>query len=122
MKTIYHKYQFKSIFLIQINVFDNSTHYIKKCLIKSFDDFVLFEVFKNNRFSRYVLICAMIIEVIIFIFFIIINAKTMNFEIAFLIGSLITFKDKKILFLYSIIFTFEHLSQSSKKITKYLSL
>ena len=37
----------------------------------------------------------MIIEVIIFVFLIIINAKIMNFEIAPLIASLITFKDKK---------------------------
>ena len=37
----------------------------------------------------------MIIEVIIFVLFIIINVKIMNFKIAFLIASLITFKDKK---------------------------
>ena len=37
----------------------------------------------------------MIIEIIIFIFFIIINAKMINFEIVFLIANLITFEDKK---------------------------
>ena len=101
-KIIYHKYQFKSIFSIQINVFDDDIHYVKKCLIKSFDGSVLFEIFKNNKFSRYVLICAMTIEIIIFIFFIVINAKTTNFKIIFLIVSLITFEDKKnLIFLFN---------------------
>ena len=101
-KIIYRKYQFKSIFLIQINVFDNDIHHVEKCLIKSFDDSVLFEILKNNRFSKYVLICAMIIKVIIFVFFIVINAKITNFKIVFLIASLITLKDKKnLIFLFN---------------------
>ena len=94
-KIICRKYQFRSIFLIQLNVFDDDIYYAKKCLIKSFDDFVLFEVFRNNRLSKYVLICVIIIEIIIFIIFIIINAKTINFKIVFLIASLIAFQDKK---------------------------
>ena len=99
MKIIYRKYQFKSIFSIQINVFDDDIYYIEKCLIKSFDGSVLFGVFKNNKFSRYVLICAMTIEIIIFILFIVINAKTTDFEIAFLIANLITLEDKENLIL-----------------------
>ena len=94
-KIIYRKYQFRSIFSIQINVFDNNIHHIKKCLIKLFDDFVLFGILKNNKLSKYVLIRAMTIEIIIFIFFIIISAKIINFKIVFLIASLITFEDKK---------------------------
>ena len=94
-KIICRKYQFKSIFSIQINVFDDNIHYIEKCLIKSFDDFVLFEVFKDNKLLRYVLICAIIIEIIIFVLLIIISAKIMNFKIVFLITSLITLEDKE---------------------------
>ena len=94
----------RSIFLIQINVFDDDIHYVEKCLIKSFDDFVLFEVFKNNKISRYVLTCAMIIEIIIFVLFIIIDAKITNFEIVFLISNLITFKNRE-----SLIFIFNNL-------------
>ena len=37
----------------------------------------------------------MIIEIIIFVFFIIIGAKAANFEIVFLISNLITFENKK---------------------------
>ena len=95
IKIIYNKHQLRSVFLIEINVFDNNIHYIEKCLIESFDDFVLFEILKNNRFSKYILICAMIIEVIIFVFFIIVDAKTTNFEIVSLISNLITFENKK---------------------------
>ena len=101
-KIICRKYQFKSIFLIQINVFDDNIYYVEKRLFKSFDDFVLFEIFRNNRFSRYVLICAIIIEVIIFVFFIIIDIKTTNFEIVFLITSLIALKsEKNLIFIFN---------------------
>ena len=47
-------------------------------MIESFDGFVLFEVFKDNKLLKYVLICAMTIEIIIFVFFIIVDAETMN--------------------------------------------
>ena len=44
----------------------------------------------------------MTIEVIIFVFLIVINAKITNFEIAFLIASLITLEDKKsLIFLFN---------------------
>ena len=46
----------------------------------------------------------MIIEVIIFVLFIIINAKIINLKIVFLIASLIAFEDKK-----KIIFIFNNL-------------
>ena len=44
----------------------------------------------------------MTIEIIIFVFFIVINAKTTNFEIVFLIASLIALKNKKnLIFLFN---------------------
>ena len=85
----------KLVFSIQINVVNNNIYNIEKCLIKLFDDFVLFEVFKNNKFSKYVLICTMIIEIIIFVFFIIIDAEITNSKITFPILNLITFENKK---------------------------
>ena len=101
-KIIYRKYQFRSILSIQISVFNNNIHYAEKRLIKSFDNFILFEVFKDNRFSRYILICAMIIEVIIFVLLIVISAKITDFKIAPLIASLITLEDEKnLIFLFN---------------------
>ena len=90
-----NKYQLGSIFSIQINIFNNNIYYIEKYLIKSFNDFVLFEIFKNNKLLKYILIYIITIEVIIFVFFIIIDSKIINFKIVFLISSLITLKNKK---------------------------
>ena len=64
-------------------------------LVKSFNDVVLFEIFKNNKLSRYVLIYTIIIKVMIFVLLIIIDAKITNFKIASLISNLITFENKK---------------------------
>ena len=95
MKIICNKYQFKLIFLIQINFFDNNIYYIEKRLIKSFNDFILFGIFKNNKFLSYILINIIIIKNIIFIFFFKIEIKTINFNIIFLILNLKASKNKK---------------------------
>ena len=95
VKIIDDQYKFWLIFLIKINVFNNNVNNVEKRLIKSFNDLILFEVFKMNKFSRDVIINTMNIKVKIFIFVIIINSKTFNNNIFVLIFNLITFKSKK---------------------------
>ena len=60
-----------------------------------FDDFILFEIFKINRFLCDVMINTINVKIKIFIFVIIINSKTFNNNIFILIFNLITFKNKK---------------------------
>ena len=64
-------------------------------MIKSFDDFILFEIFKINKLSHNVIINTINIKIKIFVFIIIINSKTFNDNIFMLIFNLITFKDKE---------------------------
>ena len=42
--------------LIKINIFNNNINNIKKRLIKSFDDFILFEILKINKLLYNVII------------------------------------------------------------------
>ena len=51
---------------------------LKKRSIKSFNKFILFEIFKLNKFSRNIIINIINVKVKIFIFVIIINSKTFN--------------------------------------------
>ena len=64
-------------------------------MIKLFDDFILFEIFKMNKFSRDVIINTMNIKIKILIFVIIINSKTFDNDIFILIFNLITFENKE---------------------------
>ena len=89
--------------LIQINIFNNNTYYIEECLIKLFNSFILFEIFKNNKFLNYILIYITIIKIIIFIIFFIIKVKTASSNIIFLISNLKTSKNKE-----SLIFIFNN--------------
>ena len=64
-------------------------------MIKSFDDLILFEIFKINKFLYNVIINTISVKIKIFVFVIIINSKTFNDDIFILIFNLITFEDKK---------------------------
>ena len=95
MKVINDQHKFWSIFSIKVNIFNDNINNVEKRLIKSFDNFILFEVFKMNKFSYDIMIDIINVKIKIFIFVIIINSKTFNNDIFILIFNLITFKDKK---------------------------
>ena len=40
------------MFLIKVNVYNDNVNNVKKRLIKSFDDFILFKVFKMNKLCQ----------------------------------------------------------------------
>ena len=103
-KIIDDENKFNSIILIQFKIFNNYVNYIKKCLIKSFNNVIRFRIFKLKKFSHDFTIDTINIKDIIFIFFIIINIKTIDFNIIMLVASLITFKNEK-----DIIFKFNDL-------------
>ena len=95
IKIINDQYKFQLIFLIIINVFNDNVNNIKKRLIKSFNDLILFEIFKMNKFSRDIIIDTINVKIKIFIFVVIINSKTFNNDIFILIFNLITLKSRK---------------------------
>ena len=95
MKIINDKYKFSSIFSIKINVFNDNVDNVEKRLIESFNDFILFEIFKINKFLYDVMINTINVKVKIFVFIIIINSKTFDNNIFMLIFNLIMFKNKK---------------------------
>ena len=46
IKIVNNEYKFRLIALIKISIFNNNINYIEERLIKSFDNFILFRVFR----------------------------------------------------------------------------
>ena len=83
------------IFSIKINIFNNNVNNVEKRLIKLFDNFILFEIFKIKKLLYDIIIDIINVKIKIFIFVIIINSKTFNYNFFILIFNLITLKNKK---------------------------